>query len=109
MIFDNVISNFGSAFEPQSSVFMCPVSGVYMFGLSLMNRASAHTEVALYVDEGLIFRVIADDVGGVFASASNFAFASCNQGQRVWIKTIKRVNQLSIFIMTGTPLSRLCW
>ena len=94
VIFDYDFSNFGSAFEPQSSVFTCPVTGVYMFGVNLMSDDGTHAQVALFVDEGFIFNVLADDVSSnVFVGASNFAVTSCSQGQGVWVKTYSRENQ----------------
>ena len=93
VIFDNVISNFGSAFDPQSSVFTCPVTGVYMFSVHLMGLAGSHAQVALFVDAGVVFQVISDNIRGAYNPASNVAFASCYQGQSVWIKTFLRSNQ----------------
>ena len=92
-MFDNIISNFGSAFDHQSSVFTCPVTGVYMFGVNVMSTPAAAAQVSLFIDDNSIFNVLADGVSGAYVTASNFAFVSCERGKSVWIKTFQRTNQ----------------
>ena len=94
VIFDDVISNFGSAFEPQSSIFTCPVTGVYMFGVNLMTPVNDSAQVHLNIDNERLFNVLADDAFDVYSTGTNFAFVSCSQGQSVWVETNRnRVNQ----------------
>ena len=86
-MFDDVITNIGNAYDVDSSTFICPISGIYMFSLSLMSAAGHFSQAYIMHQGSVIVRAFADDDASAYASSSNVAFVQCTQGQSVWVMT----------------------
>ena len=87
VIFDDIITDVGNAYDVNSSIFTCPVSGVYMFSMSFMSTPDNYSEVFLMHQGSAVIRLYADDVVSSYTSASNLAFVQCSQGQSLWVMT----------------------
>ena len=57
--FDNVVTNIGNAFHPHSNVFIAPVTGVYVFFVSIMN-VKTHFEADIVRNGARVARAFAD-------------------------------------------------
>ena len=88
VIFDGIISNFGNNYHTDSSIYLCPKSGVYGFGMTILTddyfmNARLMRENAVLV--GL--KVNAPDYTG-----SVFTVTECLQGEKVWVRTVSEPN-----------------
>ncbi|XP_053400795.1 multimerin-2-like [Mercenaria mercenaria] len=88
VIFDKVISNFGSAYHPHSGIFLAPVKGVYVFSVNLMVNSRHAQYLQIVVDGTLITDMYAGALG-VDDSISTMRqwIIEVNKGSEVWIRT----------------------
>ena len=54
LIFDNVVSNIGEAYNISSGVFICPISGVYLFGFVTVRGYNLPVSELAIVKEGQV-------------------------------------------------------
>lgn len=47
VVFDNVITNYGSGYDSVSGVFKAPVSGLYFFNVVIMSHAAENIETQI--------------------------------------------------------------
>ena len=108
VIFDNIVSNFGGYFDLDSSIFVCPYSGIYWFSVSCFSENGYACTPVIYVETKIILRTegAADETHGNQASTSTVV--ECMAGKRVWIMndydnrvydTYDRTNSFSGFLL----------
>ena len=85
IVFTNVTSNIGGHFQPATSSFLCPVTGVYYFSLSIANINSNYGVNAHITKEELILVSAHSRPDGATHSATA-AVTTCERGQSVWIQ-----------------------
>lgn len=87
VLFDVAITNYGSGYNPDSSVFQCPVAGYYLFYVSLFTAGSDEAYVEIVID-GLQTFVQTYSVPDDANSASNVVFSYCELNQSVRVRCI---------------------
>ena len=55
--FDQIVTNIGNAFHSHSKVFIAPVSGVYVFSVSVISEDNHFIEADLVKNDGRVARV----------------------------------------------------
>ena len=90
-LFDGIISNFGEHYNKDSSSFICPYSGVYLFSIAFVTYPSYDSYLGIMMDDTELVVAFADD-GDQFSQASANIIAECVSGQRVWVRTISSSN-----------------
>ena len=85
VVFDNVISNVGQAFDTSTGRFTCPRHGLYLFIINVYVIANDQAYVVLVKNEDEVARATTtgDDT---FDHGANSVTLECNQGDEVWIK-----------------------
>lgn len=87
VIFDTILFNIGDAFDPISSIFTCPVTGVYVVTVSVASYSSGYAQVIIVKEGQKQTGVFADDVSGQISAASTSAVTACIAGERVWVES----------------------
>ena len=84
MQFPDVTTNIGSAYDPSTSFFYCPVSGLYLFAVSMFGDYDRYSEAVIAKDGLAITTAWAEyneDTMG-----SNIVFLECYQGDRIDVR-----------------------
>ena len=88
--FYNVVSNVGNNFDPSNGVFACPVSGLYMFHVTLTSSSSdSSTNVSSLKKEGT---TLASFIGKYFKQASNLVLVECQRGESVYVEAVTDIS-----------------
>ena len=90
ILFDEVFSNVGNAYNPNSGVFRVPVSGYYV--MSLVYNAGVKTSVferyLEVVSNGVkLGDVLVDSSSSEYASATKVWVFHLQKGTDVWVRT----------------------
>lgn len=83
--FDLTFINTGGAFDPQSHMFTCPVTGVYFFYSTVSSNPHDHIETEIVVN-GYAHAVSYAAGSTMSDQGSSFLVEQCNQGENVWVK-----------------------
>ena len=88
-VFDNVLTNVGGGYDSDSSEFICPLDGYYMFTISIMSQIGVPAYGVVSV-EGVHGPVALGDGrnGAHYGHATSTHFTHCTQGQKVWVENI---------------------
>ena len=90
--FPVVLSNIGGGYNARSHEFTCPVSGVYMFSMAIINYHGESNAVNLIVNGHLMVSTNADGVGGnTWDHSTNVVVANCGRGQKVWGRSVRSI------------------
>ena len=92
IVFDQVETNVGQAYDARTGIFTCPYSGNYYFSHSALSSyigGFLETEIVLEgASKSLIY--CGDRLGSTnetdYDQGSNSVVLSCGQGQRVWVQ-----------------------
>ena len=85
-IFDVNITNPVSSYDPISSSFTCPITGLYTFSLTIFNQLDLYASIKVNIDDLEIGSVYADEGQGQQQSGVTVV-VECGAGQRVWLET----------------------
>ena len=80
--FPSIESNFGTYYNGQTGIFLCPYDGVYMFFCSVVG-AGVWPGAKLMREVSNMIGMEADVSS---TSASNTVISECLRGQRVWVR-----------------------
>ena len=88
IIFNNEITNYGSAYSTNSGIFQAPLKGIYVFTLTLM-VVPRHSEYLDIVVDGKFINQILADASSVddYMSTTKQWVLDLNVGSEVWIRT----------------------
>ena len=64
VVFDQVISNFGGHYNPDTSSFVCPFDGVYMVNVNVQTYSGDHAQVYVKRNAAALVEAWADDQSG---------------------------------------------
>ena len=88
VLFDDVLSNFGGGYDPVSSMFTCPVSGVYVISLTVTSFAGdKRIQGEIFKEASRHTAALADDHTNAVTSGSATAVLSCEAGERIWVRS----------------------
>ena len=88
LIFTDVVTNQGDAFNKTTGYFTAPYPGTYFFAAtSAFLNPSQNAELALYVDNTIIDNLISSDPNSNGDYSTLLGVVHLNIGQRVWIRS----------------------
>uniref|UniRef100_K1RVT1 Complement C1q tumor necrosis factor-related protein 6 n=1 Tax=Magallana gigas TaxID=29159 RepID=K1RVT1_MAGGI len=95
--FENVITNVGDCYNPETGRFRVPVDGVYQFNIAVAAQGRQQTTQKMNLievpREQMIIRVWAESIP-LWSTATNTAILSLRQGQEVWLRILQRASYL---------------
>lgn len=101
VLFDAIHTNYGEAYNPQLSVFQCPVSGYYLFFINV-HAQNYDMRPEIYIDGGESFvRTFADNSSD--DNSSTMVITYCDALQLVWVRSTG--NGARMFGLAENPLS----
>lgn len=108
VIFDQIYSNIGGAYNASSNTFTCPVTGVYVFTARVTSLGGLMAGLLIQKDgEGI--GVCLADTGptGHRSAASTSVVTECTAGQAVWIEstTISNIHSGKVTSFSGFLLN----
>ena len=108
VIFDGAVSNFGGYFNLETSIFVCPYSGIYWFSVSCFSEVGYSCTPAIYVETSLILKTIGKGNDDHENQGTSSTVVECKAGDRAWIMnvnssqmydTLDRTNSFSGFLL----------
>jgi len=93
VVFDNVVTNNGSAFSAWSGRFAAPVRATYQFSVTL--SATHHKSAAVrLLKNGVGILEIWSVATPIWAPSSNVAILSLEPGDQVWLQLVQRASDV---------------
>lgn len=86
VIFDSLISNYGDHFQQPLNLFICPVSGMYVFQLSLTSLVNTTMMANMMKEQVAMGTVISENTAAFQGSIT--VVTHCFKGERVWVETL---------------------
>lgn len=87
VIFETTLSNIGNAYDSHSSIFTCPVTGVYVITVSVTGRPGTVSDVNIMQDNQWLVSAYADSAADHISAATMTAVVECTSGQRIWVES----------------------
>ncbi|XP_045157568.2 uncharacterized protein LOC123523887 [Mercenaria mercenaria] len=87
--FDQVVTNIGNAYNSHAGDFRAPVSGTYVFSVTLMAYASHATHYRFVQNGTTVARIYVRGTESPFASSSMTAVLQLKQGEDVAIRNVE--------------------
>ena len=82
--FNTVIANYGGYYNSETSIFICPDDGIYMFFCTIL---SGSTDTHAYITRNSdIEDLVSLDSNSISNSASNFVLTECLRGDKMWMR-----------------------
>lgn len=103
VLFDAVHTNYGGAYDPELSVFVCPVSGYYLFSVNIQTKYGDEMRPEIYLQHGgpSFARTYADSADE--ENGSTMVITYCEAIQRVWVRGT--MNDCQMYGDSSNPLS----
>ena len=86
IVFDEVISNFGGHYNPETSSFVCPADGVYMIGVHVLARKSYDVIANIMRNYDELVAVRIDSLERHYNANSGTIVAHGSRGDVIWIR-----------------------
>ncbi|CAB1345456.1 unnamed protein product, partial [Coregonus sp. 'balchen'] len=88
-VYRKIFTNVGNAYSSNTGIFVRPVRGVYVFGFSAFNHASAHTTaISVYYNGQTIFSIHDEKSGSTDDSSFNSASILLEEGDQVYMRLL---------------------
>ncbi|XP_052802603.1 complement C1q tumor necrosis factor-related protein 2-like isoform X2 [Mya arenaria] len=112
VVFDQMISNYGDAYNPRTGIFTCTRTGLYLFSVSLEGHytdGQGDIPAAITMDGTHLGYLVSDPIkSGQDVQGAVTMVTQVREGQRVWVEVYYR-NDVSVFrtfsTFTGVLLS----
>ncbi|XP_060082099.1 complement C1q tumor necrosis factor-related protein 5-like, partial [Ylistrum balloti] len=85
IVFDQVLTNVGAAYEPSTGIFVCPYSGLYEFAATIVSNGDQKNLDAEIVKNGNRLARLHSTIYG-FDQGTQVVIVQCEEGQRVWVR-----------------------
>ena len=96
IIFNDVLSQFGDAYNPVSSTFTCPVAGVYVISVTATTTPYYVIRCQIMWESSIRLNALGDSVdANVYDSGSVTAIVECDAGERIWARSDLTDNRLT--------------
>lgn len=86
IVFDDVITNFGNAYNKNDGIFTVPVEGVYVFTWTTMAKPDYYQGTELVLNGKHVSYAWAAETAG-YNTASKTVILHLQQGNEIWIRT----------------------
>ena len=83
--FQNVTSNIGNSFQLATSIFVCPISGVYFFSLTVASVNANNIMSAHLMKEAQSLVSLYAKADGLNQSGAG-SVVTCERGESVWVQ-----------------------
>lgn len=93
IVFDQVITNIGHAYDVNTGRFTAPVNGTYQFNVIVSAQGRQKAAVMILKNGGMVATVWAESIP-YWATASNIAILSLEKGDQVWLLLLNRASYL---------------
>ena len=98
VVFDDTVSNFGSAYSTTTGIFTAPTSGTFFFFASIMSHANEYLETEIVVN-GVRVALMYGYGNNRFDQGTNAAVVGLEEGDKVWVR---HVGQEGLKVYGGT-------
>jgi len=85
IVFNQITTNVGNGYNPSTGVFICPVSGYYVFDVHIQGQMDKYVGVYIYLNGSVLGYAHADDKFD-YQSASGYVCVVLKQGDKVDVK-----------------------
>ena len=95
VIYNDVISNIGGHYNPDTSSFICPYDGVYMFDINVISYYYHSAHIAVYRNVTLLSQTQAysyGDIHQLYPTSSTHVITPCAAGEVVWVRATAATN-----------------
>ena len=111
ILFNNVLFNYSSAYDSDTSVFTCPLSGIYSVNVRMEENSDEGFIVDVMQDCNDLFRVHAHDDTIDHGASSASAMVGCVTGQIIYVRTasadveigFEQRNIFSVYLIQTMP------
>ena len=97
IIFDQTVSNLGGNFNTETSIFLCPYTGLYQFSIHILAAINSTAQANIMLDGQQQVIAWADQILDAYPQSSNTVMVECTQGQTVWVESSSSVDGSRIF------------
>ena len=86
IMFDDVISNFGGHYNPETSSFVCPADGVYMISVHALSRKSQDVVADIMRNRDKLVGVRLDSLDEQYDGDGGTIVVQGSRGDVIWIR-----------------------
>ena len=88
VVYGQVVSNIGGHYNPDTSTFICPFDGVYMFEVTVAANLGYHSYIGINRDNALLVRAWAFGYGSYdrYHTSTAHTVTACTRGESVWVE-----------------------
>ena len=103
IVFDGVVYQTGTHYNPLNGIFTCPISGVYLLTITICNSGESSVQpqllVAILVVDRINRALVVADTRHQFQAAqgSDTIIIYLEKGQQVWVHTSKEFGAKKVF------------
>lgn len=82
IVFSDVITNIGNSYNNHQGVFVAPVSGLYMFAVTLLSTQNAELSAAIEVNGADVLRMFEKGADNRHGSAAQSVIVQLHKGEK---------------------------
>ena len=82
--FGLALTNLGDFYNVDTSIFTCPVNGLYMFSISIFTNDNDYIDANIYKDGSELVQIYSASAGAIHGV--NSVLTECNVFQPVWVE-----------------------
>ncbi|GAB1603188.1 caprin-2-like, partial, partial [Argonauta hians] len=87
IVFDNIVTNFGNAYNPETGIFISPMKGTYQFFVKILSGFNEKVETALIANNIEVTRLYSG-AQHAHGSSSAAVFIALDKGEEVYVKAL---------------------
>ena len=84
VVFNAVLNNIGGHYNTDTSSFICPWDGVYVFSVSVMGYVNDDSHIDLMHNNNFMTRIWIDGISGAYNRGSMTTAIECERGDVIW-------------------------
>ncbi|KAL3832057.1 hypothetical protein ACJMK2_023736 [Sinanodonta woodiana] len=86
VIFDNLYSNLGNAYNPHNGIFRAPVAGLYIVLFTVASDGVQTPDIEIVIDGSVLCRAVVTTQ--IYTGSSCNAIVHLNAGDNVWARVM---------------------
>ncbi|KAL3832072.1 hypothetical protein ACJMK2_023750 [Sinanodonta woodiana] len=86
VIFDNLYSNLGNAYNPRNVIFRAPVAGLYIVLFTVASNGHRTPDIEIVVDGSVLCRAVSTT--DIYTGSSCNVIVHLNEGDNVWVRVM---------------------